>query len=77
MKRIMILVAGWICIWLGIMGLFLPILQGFLLIGFGLWLLSKESTVMRRFSNRLQKRYPKEHQRFLAWKSRLVTLFKK
>jgi uncharacterized membrane protein YbaN (DUF454 family) len=77
MKRIVILTAGWICVGLGVVGLFLPVLQGFLLIGCGLWLLSKESTVMRRFSNRLKKRYPRQHERVLAWRSRFLALFKK
>jgi len=77
MKRIVILTAGWICLGLGVVGLFLPVLQGFLLIGCGLWFLSRESTLMRGFSNRLKKRYPRQHERLLAWKSRLIALFKK
>jgi len=76
-KRIIILTAGWICIVFGIVGLFLPVLQGFLLIGCGLWLLSKESKVMRRFADRLTKKYPNQHQRLLIWKGRLVALFKR
>jgi uncharacterized membrane protein YbaN (DUF454 family) len=76
-KRIIILAAGWICIALGIAGLFLPILQGILLIGLGLWLLSKESTLMRRLTDRLAEKFPRQHQRLLAWKSRLLALFKR
>jgi uncharacterized membrane protein YbaN (DUF454 family) len=77
MKRIAILVVGWICVGLGIVGLFLPLLQGLLLVGFGLWLLSKESRTIRELTNRLKKRYPKQHQRLLAWKSQVLALFKR
>ena len=76
-KRVIILTAGWICIGLGIAGLFLPILQGVLLIGLGLWLLSKESTLMRRFADRMKEKFPRQHQRLLAWRSRLLALFKR
>jgi uncharacterized membrane protein YbaN (DUF454 family) len=77
MKRIAILTVGWICLGLGMVGLFLPVLQGFLLIGFGLWLLSKESTLMKKFADRLKEKYPSQHQRLLAWRSRLQGIFKK
>jgi uncharacterized membrane protein YbaN (DUF454 family) len=77
MKRIAILAAGWICVGLGIVGLFLPVLQGFLLIGCGLWLLSKESRTIGAFSNRLKERYPSQHQRLLVWKGRILALFKR
>jgi uncharacterized membrane protein YbaN (DUF454 family) len=76
-KRIIILTAGWICVGLGIVGLFLPILQGVLLIGLGLWLLSKESTLMRRLTDRLKEKFPRQHQSLLAWRSRLAALFKR
>ena len=76
-KRVIIVTAGWICLGLGVVGLFLPVLQGFLLIGLGLWLLSKESMLMRRLANRLKERYPKQHQRLLDWKARLLSLFKR
>jgi len=77
MKRIVILTAGWICIGLGFMGLFLPFLQGLLLIGCGLFLLSKESEVMKRFGNRFKERYPEQYQRLLVWRTRLISRFKK
>ncbi len=77
MKRIVILITGWICLGLGVVGLFLPVLQGWLLIGCGLLLLSKESEVMKRFSSLFQEKYPGQYQRLLVWKSRLVSFFKK
>jgi uncharacterized membrane protein YbaN (DUF454 family) len=77
LKRIAILTAGWICLGLGIAGLFLPFLQGFLLIGFGLWLLSKESVLMKKLADRLKEKYPSHHQQLQIWKSRLLGIFKK
>jgi uncharacterized membrane protein YbaN (DUF454 family) len=76
-KRIAILTAGWICLGLGIVGFFLPVLQGFLLIGLGLWLLSKESRLMKKFADRLMEKYPTQHQKVQAWKSRILAIFKK
>ncbi|MFQ5843024.1 MAG: PGPGW domain-containing protein [Thermodesulfobacteriota bacterium] len=77
MKRIVILTAGWLCLGLGVMGLFLPFLQGLLLVGCGLLLLSKESEVMKRVSDRLKERYPRQYERILVWENRLISLFKK
>jgi hypothetical protein len=59
------------------MGLFLPLFQGLLLIGCGLFLLSKESEAMRGFGDRFKKKYPDQYQRLLAWRIRLISLFKK
>ena len=42
-KRYAILILGWVFIFLGILGLFLPILQGILFLTIGLILLSRES----------------------------------
>ena len=42
-KRYAILGLGWVFIFLGILGLFLPILQGILFLTIGLILLSRES----------------------------------
>jgi len=49
---------GWIFIGLGIIGLFLPLLQGVLFILVGLYLLSRESIRARRLLARLRERYP-------------------
>ena len=48
-KKIGILIIGWIFIGLGILGLFLPILQGILFIMIGLAILSSRSKTIRRF----------------------------
>jgi hypothetical protein len=59
------------------MGLFLPFLQGVLLIGCGLLLLSKESEIMKRLSDRVKERYPEQYDRLLLLKNRLISFFKK
>lgn len=58
-KRLLILISGWFFIALGIVGLVLPILQGFLFLAIGSYLLSLESVWVRRKMLRLQRRYPK------------------
>lgn len=57
-KKIGILVFGWILILAGIAGLFLPLFQGVLFIFAGLYLLSRESETARHFLERLKQRYP-------------------
>ncbi len=52
--RIFRLVAGWTLLAVGVVGLFLPVLQGFLLIISGLALLSTESPWARRLLDRLK-----------------------
>jgi uncharacterized membrane protein YbaN (DUF454 family) len=57
-RRIAILTLAWLFILLGIVGLFLPFLQGFLFLFVGLLLLSRESEIARRQLQRLRVRYP-------------------
>ena len=52
--RIFRLVAGWTLVAVGVVGLFLPVLQGFLLIISGLAVLSTESPWARRLLDRLK-----------------------
>ena len=52
--RIFRLVAGWSLLVVGVVGLFLPVLQGFLLIISGLALLSTESPWAHRLLTRLK-----------------------
>jgi uncharacterized protein len=58
-KRILILIVGWAFILLGIVGLFLPILQGVLFLLVGLIILSSEYVWAHRLLTRLRKRFPK------------------
>jgi uncharacterized membrane protein YbaN (DUF454 family) len=58
-KRLLILIVGWFFIFLGILGLFLPILQGILFLAIGSYMLSLESPWVRRKMLQMQRRYPK------------------
>ena len=63
LKRIVILSLGWSCLLLGIVGLFLPILQGILFILIGLGILSTEHIWAHRLVERLKARFPTVAQR--------------
>jgi uncharacterized protein len=58
-KRILVLIVGWAFIVLGILGLFLPILQGVLFLFVGLIILSSEYVWAHRLLTRLRQRFPK------------------
>jgi len=58
-RHYLVLGLGWIFIILGILGLFLPILQGILFLCIGAALLSSESPRMRLLVMKLGRRYPK------------------
>ena len=58
-KRILVLIAGWSFILLGIVGLFLPILQGVLFLLVGLIILSSEYVWAHRLLTKLRERFPK------------------
>lgn len=58
-KRFLILAAGWLFVLLGILGLFLPILQGILFLAIGFYLLSLESPRVHRMMERVRERYPR------------------
>ena len=76
-KRIGLLIIGWVFIILGIIGLFLPILQGILFILIGLAILSSRSEGIKRFLNYLEERYPQYHEKMEAWRERIRMWFKK
>jgi hypothetical protein len=58
-KRILVLIAGWGFIVLGILGLFLPVLQGVLSLFVGLIILSSEYGWAHRLLSRLRERFPR------------------
>ncbi len=58
-RHYVILTLGWFFIFLGILGLFLPILQGILFLCIGALLLSGESPRMRLLIMKLGRRYTK------------------
>jgi hypothetical protein len=59
LKRIAIIVIGWIFLLLGIAGLFLPILQGVLFILIGLMILSTEYAWAHHLLGKMKARFPK------------------
>jgi uncharacterized membrane protein YbaN (DUF454 family) len=60
-KKWIFLSVGWTFIVLGILGLFLPILQGFLFLFIGFGILSSRSRWARRILARLRHRYPRQY----------------
>lgn len=73
-KRAAIHVIGWGFILLGIIGLVLPILQGFLFILVGLFVLSSVSPWAERLLHKLRKRFPKTSKMFDEAKSKAKTV---
>ncbi len=70
-KRWAILGAGTVLILLGILGLFLPVLQGILLLLLGLLVLSYEWAPAKRQLDRLRARYPAASDRLDAVERRV------
>jgi uncharacterized membrane protein YbaN (DUF454 family) len=69
-RRVVVLILGWTLIAFGIVGLFLPILQGVLFLFLGLYVLSRESTIAHRWMERLRARHPELDQSLQRWKTR-------
>lgn len=57
-KRLVKLILGWSFLVLGVLGLFLPILQGVLFLAIGLGILAQEQPWAHRMLNRLKHRHP-------------------
>ncbi len=76
-KRIGLLLLGWFFVGLGVLGLFLPILQGVLFLMIGLLILSSRSEVVKRWLRRLEERHPHHHERMERWRTRMRNWFKK
>jgi uncharacterized membrane protein YbaN (DUF454 family) len=66
-KRIVVLVIGWLLIAFGVVGLFLPVLQGVLFIMLGLLVLSRESEIAHRWLQRGRQRYPTVDAKLKDW----------
>jgi uncharacterized membrane protein YbaN (DUF454 family) len=71
LKHIGILIVGWFFIGLGIIGLFLPFLQGILFIVIGLAILSSRSELVKRFLKYLEVRYPRYHEWVETWRKKI------
>jgi uncharacterized membrane protein YbaN (DUF454 family) len=66
-KRIVVLGIGWLLIAFGVIGLFLPVLQGVLFILLGLYVLSRESETAHRWLERGRSRFPKADAKLKQW----------
>lgn len=64
------LIGGWILVLVGILGLFLPVLQGILMIAAGLAVLSGESEFIRRLLRRLAPYYRLYRLKWHRWRNR-------
>ena len=76
-KKIGLLIIGWSFIVLGILGLFLPFLQGILFIFIGLAILSSRSEMIRRLLKHFEERYPDHHRRIENLRKKIRSWFKK
>jgi len=75
-KNSAMLIIGWFFVGVGILGLFLPFLQGILFIMIGLAILSTRSEQIRRLMKPLEDRYPRHHQRVVVWREKIRKWFK-
>ena len=79
-QRILVQTLGWALVILGIVGLFVPILQGILFILLGLWVLSRHSRAARRCLLKMRRKFPaadrrmKEIQRKFKRRPKKVTV---
>jgi len=62
-KSLLRLVAGWFFIVLGIIGCFLPILQGFIFLALGVFLLADHVPFFGRIRSWIHRRFPKMTER--------------
>lgn len=68
-KKLIKLVIGWLFLIFGILGLFLPILQGILFITVGLVILAEESAFVRKHLQPLERKYPKQFEKVYAFRN--------
>jgi uncharacterized protein len=77
LERLLLLTLGWALVALGVVGLFLPVLQGVLFILAGLSILSHESKTAQRWLERLRRRFPKADERLHLWGDRLRSVVRR
>lgn len=71
-KRLAVWSLGWVFIGLGILGLFLPVLQGILFLLVGLYLLSADSPWAARLLSKIKDRFPRLHKKFEEAKHKAI-----
>jgi uncharacterized membrane protein YbaN (DUF454 family) len=82
--RLILLIFGWGFVVLGVLGLFLPILQGILFLLIGMFLLAQVSPRVRLLRQRLRRRFPraagifdKAEKMAAHWLARIVGFFRR
>ena len=71
------MIVGWSFIVLGILGLFLPFLQGILFLLVGLIILSKHYKFAQRWLDKLKNRFPASFDLAHTFRARLMKRFQK
>ncbi|MDD5131732.1 MAG: PGPGW domain-containing protein [bacterium] len=71
-RKILLNIAGSAFIILGILGLFLPVLQGIIFLSIGLFLLAKENTWAKKMFENFKGRYPEKYMRFEFFKNKMT-----
>ena len=74
--RFVKILLGIVLLVLGVVGLFLPVLQGVLFLLLALAILSSESARVRRFRDALKRRYPGPWEKAEAFKERFFQRFR-
>ncbi|HLG13154.1 MAG TPA: PGPGW domain-containing protein [Blastocatellia bacterium] len=74
LKRLVVWWLGWAFILFGILGLFLPILQGILFLLVGLYLLSTQSPWAARLLSKIKDRFPRLHKKFEEAKVKAIEM---
>jgi uncharacterized membrane protein YbaN (DUF454 family) len=69
-RRVVVLLLGWALVALGIVGLFLPVLQGVLFLLLGLYVLSRESKTAHHWVEKLRESHPHLDEKLHRWKER-------
>ena len=76
-KKLFSLLAGWTFIVLGVLGLFLPFLQGILFLLVGLIILSKHYKFAQQWLDKLKSRYPAAFDMAYQFRLRLMNRWNK
>ena len=77
MKRVVKLAIGWGFVGLGIIGCFLPILQGFLFMAIGFFFLAEESPFFKKYIARLEQRYPEQMRKVHTFRESMKQQFRR
>jgi len=70
MKRIIRYISGITLLVLGVIGLFLPVLQGILMIIVGLLILAPESKLIQKMLGKLREKYPELYEKAMGKKKK-------